>query len=83
MTESSSILQDGQQSPHDVDISLPLDPLGTPFGTATANGNGDMSTGNWDLGAALEDAGSFLGDWNVEAEARKEGNERRKRAGWG
>ncbi len=77
MTDSSSIFQDGQQSQHEFDVSLPLDPFGTPFGTA--NGNGDQSHGSWDLNAAIEEAGSFLGDWDVEAEARKEGTERRKR----
>lgn len=76
MTESSSILQDGQQSQHDFGISLPLDPFATPL--ATAKRNGDQSNGNWDLSVAIEEAGSFLGDWDVEAEARKEGKERRK-----
>lgn len=28
---------------------------------------------NWDLDAAIEEAGTFLGSWDVEAEARKEG----------
>lgn len=28
---------------------------------------------NWDLDAAIEEAGSFLGEWDLEAEARKEG----------
>lgn len=79
MTESSSILQDGQQSQHDFEISLPVDPFGSPF--ATAKGNGDQANGSWDLNAAIEDAGSFLGDWDVEAEARKEGKQGRKMEG--
>lgn len=28
---------------------------------------------NWDLDGAIEEAGTFLGSWDVEAEARKEG----------
>ncbi|KAL9034265.1 MAG: hypothetical protein Q9214_007121, partial [Letrouitia sp. 1 TL-2023] len=28
---------------------------------------------DWDLDAAIEEAGSFLGEWDLEAEARKEG----------
>lgn len=75
--DESSVHQDGQQSQHSIDSSLPLDPFETPF--ATANGNGDQSNGSWDLNEAIEDAGSFLGDWDVEAEARKEGSERRRR----
>ncbi|KAL9609275.1 MAG: hypothetical protein Q9167_005944 [Letrouitia subvulpina] len=33
--------------------------------------NFDMD--DWDLDAAIEEAGSFLGEWDLEAEARKEG----------
>ena len=36
-----------------------------------------------DLNAAIDEAGSFLGDWDVEAEARKEGSLSRKRESGG
>ena len=77
LTETSLYQQDGQQ-PQDVpdyDISLPLD----PFGFDDAGGDGQRQGGSWDLNAAIEEAGSFLGDWDVEAEARKEGTLSRKR----
>lgn len=74
LTETS-IYQDGQQPQNDFDISLPLDPFGTP-----TNRNINPPLDNVDLNAAIEDAGSFLGDWDVETEARKEGNSNRKRA---
>lgn len=32
-----------------------------------------LNTSSWDLDAAIEEAGQFLGHWNVEHEARKEG----------
>jgi len=73
----TSILQDGQQPQQDFDVSLPSDPFGTPLGTA--NGNGNQQAGSWDLDAAIEEAGSFLDGWDVEAEARKEGSSSRKR----
>ena len=38
---------------------------------------------NWDLDAAIEEAGTFLGSWDVEAEARKEGEAARARIGSG
>ena len=70
---STSNLQDGQQQlQQDFDISLPLDPFSTPF--ATARGNSQQQKGSYDLDAAIEEAGSFLGNWDVEAEARKEGS---------
>ncbi|KAM0802953.1 hypothetical protein BDR22DRAFT_841008 [Usnea florida] len=74
LTETSLYQQDGQQQQDipEYDISLPLD----PFGFDDDGGNGDAQGGNWDLNAAIEEAGSFLGDWNVEAEARKEGRKR-------
>ena len=71
--------QDGQQ-PQDVpdyDSSLPLD----PFGFEDIGGDGQMQGGSWDLDAAIEEAGSFLGDWDVEAEARKEGLSRKRESG--
>lgn len=86
LTETSLYQQDGQQQ-EDIlalDISLPID----PFGFADAGGGGGGSDGHrqgnngsnpWDLNAAIDEAGSFLGDWDVEAEARKEGSMRRKR----
>ena len=77
LTETSLYQQDGQQQRDipDYDISLPLD----PFGFDDADGDGGST---WDLNAtdaALEEAEKFLGDWNVETEARKEGNASRKR----
>lgn len=91
---STSLLQDGQQQQQEnYDISLPLDPFATPFSTSSngksnglnnANGSGGTrhrQDASWDLNAAIEEAGSFLGDWDVEAEAKKEGISRRKRAG--
>lgn len=77
LTETSLYQQDGQQQQDipDYDISLPLD----PFGFDDAGGDGQRQGSTWDLNAAIEEAGSFLGDWDVEAEARKEGNLSRKR----
>lgn len=77
VTETSSIFQDGQQSQRQANTSLPLDPLGTPF--ATAHEDEDQSNGSLDLNAAIEEAGSFLGDWNVETEAKKEASARTMR----
>ena len=90
LTETS-IYQDGQQLPqHEVDwdTSLPLDPFGL---TSTAegpkssgSGTGNKQPSSLDLNAVLEDAGSFLGEWDVEAEARREGRrERYKERGEG
>ncbi len=77
LTEASLYQQDGQQQQDipEYDISLPID----PFGFADASGEGQRQGSSWDLNAAIEDAGSFLGDWNVEAEARKEGESGGKR----
>jgi len=75
LTETS-IYQDGQRPQEDFDPSLPLDPFGTAFST---NRNINPPLGSPDLNAAIEDAGSFLGDWDVETEARKEGSSSRKR----
>lgn len=77
LTEASLYQQDGQQRqdlPH-YDISLPLD----PFGFDDAGGDGQRQGNTWDLNAAVEEAESFLGNWDVEVEARKEGNSSRKR----
>ena len=85
LTETSLYQQDGQQQrddlPPDYDISgLPLDPFGGGFADAAAAAAGGDGQGRgdegWDLNAAIEEAGSFLGDWDVEAEARKEGVKR-------
>ena len=82
LTESSLYQQDGQQQeddlPPDYDISgLPLDPFGGGFADAAAGGDGQVrGDEGWDLNAAIEEAGSFLGDWDVEAEARREGVKR-------
>lgn len=78
LTETSLYQQDGQQPQDDIpdyDISLPPD----PFGFDDASGDGQRQGSGWNLDAAIEEAGSFLGDWDVEAEARKEGNSSRKR----
>ena len=87
LTETS-IYQDGQQQPQhkiDWDTSLPLDPFGL---TATAegpkssgNGTTNKQPNSLDLNAVLEDAGSFLGEWDVEAEARREGRRERLKEG--
>lgn len=77
LNETSVYQQDGQQRQYDdFDTSLPLDPL-----VAYDEGNGDRQRqfGRWNLNAAIEEASSFLGDWNVESEARKEGSSSRKR----
>ena len=76
LTETS-IYQDGQQPQEDFDISLQLDPFGTAF--STTGKKNDPTLDSADLNAAIEDAGSFLGDWDVETEARKEGSSSRKR----
>lgn len=77
LTETSLYQQDGQQQQDipDYDISLPLD----PFGFDDAGRDGQRQGSTWDLGAAIDEAGSFLGEWDVEAEARKEGDSSRKR----
>lgn len=81
LTETSLYQQDGQQQQQqddvpDYDISLPLD----PFGFDDAGADAQRGGSGWDLNAALEEADSFLGEpWDVEAEARKEGNSSRKR----
>ena len=80
LTETS-IYQDGQQQPQheiDWDTSLPLDPFGltstaTEGPRSSGNGTGNKQPNSLDLNAVLEDAGSFLGEWDVEAEARREG----------
>lgn len=77
LTETN-IYQDGQQPAEDFDISLPLDPFGTAFSTTHRNANPTLDSA--DLSAAIEDAGSFLGDWDVETAARKEGSSSRKRS---
>ena len=80
LTETSLYQQDGQQQEDfpDYDISLPAD----PFGFANVGGDDGPRRGDddaVDLKAAIDEAGSFLGDWDVEAEARKEGRLSRKR----
>lgn len=78
LTETSIYQHDGQQQQEDIpdyDISLPLDPFGFDD---DAGGDGQRQASSWDLSVAIEEAGSFLGDWDVEAEARKEGSSRRK-----
>ena len=42
----------------------------------TDGGDGDGDEDGWDMAAAIEDAGSFLGEWNVDIEARREGRRR-------
>lgn len=85
LTETSLYQHDGQQQEDipDYDISLPIDPFG--FADATAGGGGSADghrpghNDTWDLNTAIDEAGSFLGDWDVETEARKEGSLSRKR----
>lgn len=83
LTETSLYRQDGQQQDDfpDYDISLPAD----PFGFANVGGNEQRRDNDdaLDLNAAIDEAGSFLGDWDVEAEARKEGSLSRKRESGG
>ena len=65
------------------DVSLPLNPFDSlPKGSAVivdgADRGQEFSNNSWrdkdnDLEAAIEEAGSFLGKWDVETEARKEG----------
>ena len=75
LTETS-IYQDGQQQ-ENLDISLPPDPFGTAY--STTNRNVDPLLDSEGLNAAIADAGSFLGDWDVETAARKEGSLSKKR----
>lgn len=90
LTETS-IYQDGQQQPqHDLDwdTSLPLDPFGltstaTEGPRSSGNGTGNKQPSSLDLNAVLEDAGSFLGEWDVEAEARREARREGRREGRG
>ncbi|KAL9100131.1 MAG: hypothetical protein Q9163_004461 [Psora crenata] len=82
LTETS-VVQDGQQPQQPVRqesyASLRDLDFGNPPGTNSsggANGKSDGSTiksGRHNLDDAIEDAGSFLGEWNVETEARKVG----------
>ncbi|MCJ1335280.1 hypothetical protein MMC09_000548 [Bachmanniomyces sp. S44760] len=59
---SNSYFQDGQNP------VLPL--VAPPSGSGSGIGSGSGSvSGNWDIEAALEEAGSFLGTWDVEREA--------------
>ncbi|KAL6719454.1 hypothetical protein ACLMJK_003694 [Lecanora helva] len=73
---SESNLQNGQQqqlqqADYD-DISLPLSDLfGTPFASARSEKEKKGEGGSYDLSAAIEEAGSFLGHWDVEVEARR------------
>ena len=79
LTETSLYQHDGQQQ-QDIpsyDISLPLDPFG--FDGADGHGRGQRQGNAWDLGAAIEEAGNFLGEWDLEAEARREGRTSRRR----
>ena len=80
LTETS-VFQDGQQPQQDWDTSLPLDPFGLTSDepNGSSNTNGDKQPKALDLNAAIDDASSFLGDWDVEAEATKEGSYRRKK----
>ena len=63
------------------DVSLSLNPFSSlPTGNAGVDGAGGGYglSNSWrnkenDLEVAIEEAGSFLGQWDVEAEARKEG----------
>ena len=69
----SSILQDGQQQPpQHYDVSLPLDAFESPLATTSENRN--QRAGSWDQDAAIEEAESFLGEWNIEAVTKKDGN---------
>lgn len=93
LTETSLYQQDGQQQEDDddipeFDISLPIDdPFGFADATTAAGGvdghrqsrKHDSNSNTWDLNAAIDEAGSFLGTWDVEAEARKEGSLSRKK----
>ena len=71
LTETSLYQQDGQQHQDipDYDISLPFD-------LDDAGGDAQRQGSSWTLSAAIEEAGTFLGDWDVETEARKEGRRR-------
>ena len=80
--------EDGMPDDDYDDISLPVDPFGFIAASRTADAGADDDaqrgrkedgSGRWDLDAAIEDAGSFLGEWDVEVEARKEGVRGRKR----
>lgn len=71
LTETNVYQQDGQLRDEDWDMSLPLDPFVEANGVSNARANGHH--GSWDLTDAIEEAGSFLGQWDVEAEARREG----------
>ena len=80
LTTETSILQDGQQPQQDFDVSLPPDPFFTPSAAANGIDHQQQQQENW-VNEVLEEAESFLGDWNVETEAKKEGNSRRKQDG--
>jgi hypothetical protein len=83
----TSVFQDGQQQHQNWNISLPLDPFGlspeeparnAPFDRDGVHSNSPATSGakqpdSLDLSAAIDDASTFLGEWNVEAEARKAG----------
>ncbi|MCJ1278066.1 hypothetical protein MMC21_005880 [Puttea exsequens] len=97
MTETTSVLQDGQKRPqhqHQDSVSdtnsFPLDPLlatPTPFArtTTTIRNPAQPPLSIIDLNDAIEEAGSFLGEWDVEVEAKREGvgSARGKKSGGG
>ena len=71
----SSAHPDGQQPQHYFHIGIPPDPLSTLFADTDGNdSDGDHSQSSWDMDAAIEEAANFLRNWDVEAEARKEGS---------
>ena len=82
LTEES-VLQEGQQPqqpiPEESYTSLPGLDIANSLSNRQANGSGSGSGSNkqsghqTDLDAAIEDAGNFLGNWDVETEARRAG----------
>ncbi|KAL9125742.1 MAG: hypothetical protein Q9217_005102 [Psora testacea] len=80
LTETS-LLQDGQRPRRPVQeesyTSLPdLDfenPFGNGSGRVIKSSGSAKRSGQTDVDSAIEDARSFLGEWNVETEARKVG----------
>lgn len=77
LTETNMYQHDGQQQVRhdfdDCDVSLPMDPLDADLGVP---GNAQGGMGSWELDDAIGEAGNFLGEWDVEAEAKRVGGSR-------
>lgn len=63
----------GQSQPFPSPLDSPLSGKKTRNATTFAFGDGSMTRNDEEMEAALEDAGSFLGDWSVDSELLRGG----------